>query len=282
MFGSTRFQELSDAYRLKEASADCAPPVKPGDVVEVPLLFNHELLAQAVRSIESNYPLRGFVNSSGVEDSGYQNVSLTYNPAISGDPHHSTLGSSAIQRKDFFYGNAATAAAMGSMKDSYYDTYGFRFLTPAAIIELLPLFARVKRSVVRSRLSIIKAGHAQPAGFHWGWHKDEPVFENLRVNIHVTDSDDHRIQIMRDDRMPSSRDDESLVEHRFKVGFGYSWDTHLPHRACAISESRSDRAAIVLGFSPWFDFDEINDEWKPNQFFGKKHPLQMLLDGDVI
>ena len=278
----TRFQELSQKHRLLEAIGDLKSPIAPGDVVRVPLPFDCSWLSDAVSFIESRYPLRGFENSSGVDDKSYQNISLTHNPKILGDPHHSTLGSSSLAKPDFFYGNAKTAEAIGSIKDSYYDTYGFRFPTPAALNELAPLFSKLKRSVVRSRLSIIKAGHHQPSAFKWGWHKDEPVFENLRVNIHVTDSNDHRIQIMDSNKMPSSPDDQGLIEHRFEIGFGYSWDTHLPHRACAMPQSKSDRAAIVLGFSSWFDFDEAKDEWIPNEFFGKKHPLQMLIDGDVI
>lgn len=262
--------------------ADCRSPACPGEVVRVPLPIDQDEIQLAVSRVEERYRLRGFVNAEGDEDAGYQSVSLTFNPAIAGDPHHSTLGTSSLSKKDFFYGNARTAAAIGPIRDSYYDTYGFRTLTPAARMELAALMSCLKRSPVRSRLSIIRAGQPGPASFMWGWHKDEPVFENLRINIHVTDSDAHRIQVMRQDRMPNSQWDEFLVEHRFEAGYGYSWDTHMPHRACATLPSRHDRAAIVLGVSPWFDFDEEKDEWLPNQFFGKKHPLQMLLDGDVI
>jgi hypothetical protein len=106
------------------------------------------------------------------------------------------------------------------------------------------------------------------------------VFENLRVNIHVQDSDAHRIQIMRSDRMPIGPADPAMATHRFSAGYGYSWDTNMPHRACAVKHGATDRAAVVLGFSPWFDL--VDGEWVPNEFFGKKHPLQMLLDGDVV
>jgi hypothetical protein len=280
--GLTRFQELSRRHLLAEAMADCKSPIAPGDVVRVPLPIDRAILAEAVSLIEAKYWLRGFVNAEGQEDAAYQNVSLTFNPAIPGDPHHSTLGTASLSKRDFFYGNARTASAVGSMRDSYYDTYGFRKLTPAAGVELSMLTCRLKRSLVRSRLSIIRAGRPGPSNFMWGWHKDEPVFENLRINIHVTDSQSHQIQIMREDRMPASREDQALAQHCFMAGFCYSWDTHMPHRACTVLPAENDRAAIVLGVSPWFDLDEENDEWVPNEFFGKKHPLQMLIDGDVI
>jgi hypothetical protein len=38
----------------------------------------------------------------------------------------------------------------------------------------------------------------------------------------------------------------------------------------------------MLGFSCWWDFDEESGTWSQNEFFNKKHPLDMLVDGDVI
>lgn len=280
--GLTRFGELGRRYRLEEALADIRSPIAPGETVRAPLCVNPSELTDAVARIEKNYQPVSFSSSSGKDDGSYENVSLAYNPAHTGDPHHSTLGSTRIDRRDFYYGNARSIADVGTLRDSYYDTYGFRHPTPAARQELGFLTSRLQRSLVRSRLSIIRAGHVTPSTFFWGWHKDETVFENLRINIHVTDSDLHRIQIMREDRMPANPWDAAIAEHRFEIGYGYSWDTNLPHRACAIQTPNYDRAAIVLGVSPWFDYDAELDEWLPNEFFGKKHPLQMLADGDVL
>lgn len=280
--GSTRFGDLRRRYRVEEALRDVRSPIDPGEVVRVPLPVDPGDLVEAVLAIEETYRLRGFASSDAGEDDAYENLSLTYNPRRAGDPHHSTLGSSTLSRADHYYGNERTIAEVGVLRDSYYDTYGFRLPTPAARFELGFLTSRFRRSLVRSRVSIIRANRPAPSGFWWGWHKDEPVVENLRVNIHVTDSDLHRIQIMREDRMPSSQWDRSLVEHRFEVGYGYSWDTNLPHRACAVGVPSYDRAAIVYGVSPWFDYDAEADEWTPNEYFGRKHPLQMLLDGDVL
>ena len=277
-----RFGDLRHQYHLDEAIADVRSPIEAGDIVRIPLNIKPMRLVEAVAQIEAKHRLRVFAASNADVDRSYENLSLTHNPAHQGDPHHSTLGSSTLARDEHFYGTAETINKIGSVRDSYYDTYGFRIPTPAAITELGFLTSRFKRSLVRSRLSIIRAGHRNPSSFTWGWHKDEPVFENLRVNIHVTDSDAHRIQIMREDRMPMSPWDAALAEHKFEVGFAHSWDTNMPHRACAIGMPEHDRAAIVYGVSPWFDYDASTDSWTPNEFFGKKHPLQMLLDGDVL
>jgi hypothetical protein len=280
--GLTRFGELRARYRLDEALADVRSPVPPGETVRVPLPVDPGDLLDAVAAIEEAYRPTGFASSDGRPDDSYENVSLAYNPAHRGDPHRSTLGSTSIARRDFFYASARTIADVGSLRDSYYDTYGFREPTPAALFELGFLTSRLRRSLVRSRLSIIRAGRPAPSNFSWGWHKDEPVVENLRINIHVTDSDLHRIQVMREDRMPYGPDDRAIAEHRFEIGYGYSWDSHLPHRACALGVPLYDRAAIVLGVSPWFDYDPDADVWTPNEYFGRKHPLQMLVDGDVL
>lgn len=278
----TRFEELSRKYRLLEAARDVRSPIGPGEVVRTPIPVDAALLTEAVADIEKRYRLGVFASSEAMNDFSYENLSLTFNPQHAGDPNHSTLGTSALTQDEHYYANADTIAKVGIVRDSYYDTYAFRLLTQAASGELGALTSRFKRSLVRSRLSIIRGGHQQPSSMFWGWHKDETVFENLRVNIHVTDSDSHRIQIMKEDRMPLNMWDSEMVEHRFEVGFGYSWDTNMPHRACAIGRPRHDRAAIIYGVSPWFDYDRETDSWMPNEFFGKKHPLQMLLDGDVL
>jgi hypothetical protein len=280
--GLTRFEELRRRYHVDEAAQDVRSPIQAGEVVRTLLPVGAQALAHAVSEIERNFRLDVFASSEHSNDRSYENLSLTCNPAHAGDPHHSTLGSSKLSQGEHFYGNKETLSKVGQVRDSYYDTYGFRVVTPAATQELGFLTGRFKRSLVRSRLSIIRAGHPQPSLPFWGWHKDEPIFENLRVNIHVTDSDAHRIQIMKEDRMPMNAWDADIENHKFEVGFGYSWDTNIPHRACAIGAPAHDRAAIVYGVSPWFDYDPMTDTWVPNEFFGKKHPLQMLLDGDVL
>ena len=274
----TRFGDLRHEFHLDEAIKDVRSPIEAGEIVRVPLNIDPALLIEAVAKIESRYGMGIFASSS---DTSYENLSLTCNPAHAGDPHHSTLGSATLTQDEHFYANEKTLAKIGSVRDSYYDTYGFTTLTPAATEELCLVTSRFKRHLVRSRLSIIRAGHRNPSSFMWGWHKDETVFENLRINIHVTDSDAHRIQIMREDRMPLNMWDSALTEHKFEVGFAHSWDTNMPHRACAIGMPDHDRAAIVYGVSPWFDYDQTKG-WTPNEFFGRKHPLQMLLDGDVL
>jgi len=42
------------------------------------------------------------------------------------------------------------------------------------------------------------------------------------------------------------------------------------------------RTHLVIGVSPWYDYNSKNNTWSQNEFFGNKHPFDMLLDGDII
>jgi len=279
----TRFTELSRRFDLERAALQVRSPIEPGDVVRVVLPVSSQALADAVTAAQAAYSPSKFASVSDQQScANYESISLAFNPDSAVKPLHSTLGSAALTSVEHYYATPATLAKIGSLRDSYYDTYGFRLPTTAASKELALLTSKLKRSLVRSRMSVMRAGSAATSGFYWGWHKDESVFENLRINIHVTDSPDHRIQVMREDRKPASMDDAALTEHHFEVGYGYSWDTHLPHRACSVGVPKQDRTAIVLGVSPWFDYDAQADAWTPNEFFGRKHPFAMLRDGDVL
>lgn len=280
---STRFVQLKQQYDFVSAVAAVASPVLSGEVVKIELPVSLQYLQDACATIESVYGLRGFVSREGVEaNPDYANISLTHNPASGELENYSTLGCSMLSKQEHYYATPETLAKVGGAWDSYYDSYGFRFLTQPARIELSELTGSLKRSLIRSRISVIRAGRPGPSGFFWGWHKDESVFENLRINIHVTDSSSHKIQVMQEDRMPASPQDQAIKDHRFAAGYGYSWDTNLPHRACAVGNPDHDRVAIILGVSPWFDLNKETGEWEPNEFFGRKHPLQMLIDGDVF
>ena len=49
------------------------------------------------------------------------------------------------------------------------------------------------------------------------------------------------------------------------------WNTRLPHRPTIVKkvESLEPRINIVLGVSPWLDYDKENDSFSKNEYFGK-------------
>ena len=63
------------------------------------------------------------------------------------------------------------------------------------------------------------------------------------------------------------------------VGNIYTWDTNLPHRVYSTKKTELKRIHLVLGFSPWLDYNEDDDSFSINRFFGKIHPIDILLNG---
>jgi len=55
------------------------------------------------------------------------------------------------------------------------------------------------------------------------------------------------------------------------------------HRQIQINnDDKTDRIFIVLGFNPWFNWLPEEQAWESNDFYGKMHPLDMLIDGLIL
>jgi hypothetical protein len=149
--------------------------------------------------------------------------------------------------------------ALSDTANTYYDTYGFRLLTPAAKIGALGAFLSACRlSPVRLRLSVLYGDRADEIGFNFGWHRDEPVFENLRINIPLVAHPNYRLQIEHASDVPS-KDSSSMSLHYLKTGYAYTFDTNRPHRVFPLRPCRIMRVHLVLGFAPWFRYDAARD-----------------------
>lgn len=213
-------------------------------------------------------------------DTGYGGIGLTYNPT------HNDLAEYDIHQQ--VQGNPNPAKGMSNpfstldgkskeyaKRNSHYDTYSLSYRTPAAKYGYLGKFLDTcKRTLVRSAVRIIYADQEGPVGDgkYAGvtWHRDESMFENLRVNIPlITDP----IFLLEQEGYPPTH---------LEAGYAYSWDTHVLHRAYATEKVPKHRIHLMLGFSCWWDFNEETGDWSQNEFFGKKHPKDMLVDGDVI
>ena len=214
-------------------------------------------------------------------DTGYGGIGLTYNPdhtefegtdlheQVQGNPRPAQGLSNPFTKLD------PKENKIYSLPNSHYDTYALSYRTPASQFEYLGKFLNsCKRTMIRSAVRIIYAdrpgqvGEEKLAGVRW--HRDESMFENLRVNIPlVTDP----IFVLEQEGYPP--------EH-LEAGYAYSWDTDLLHCAYATEKQPKHRIHLMLGFSCWWDFDEASGAWTQNEFFGKKHPKDMLIDGDVI
>jgi hypothetical protein len=200
----------------------------------------------------------------------YGGLSFAANPnhKDNKDTKSSTLGTVSMDAKDF-YDPATTTEKI--LKNTYFDTYSFTQPTELTNFKYIKEFlqGRAKRTLIRSRLAVMKAGDWTPDMTKFAWHRDEPVYLNLRINIPIITSPEYMFQI------------ENKEPVHLEVGNAYTWNTRQPHCVFQTDTTTTDRIHFVLGYSPWFDYDAENRCWIQNDFWGK-HPFQMLIDGDVF
>lgn len=263
------------------SSINQSPLVK----LAMPGIDVNQLLVDTYKTMEIygqwNYRLGKNAQDELRVDAGYGGIGLTYNPT------HNDLNEFDIHQQVQGNPKPATGTAnpfsvlndsnrrIFSKRNSHYDTYALSYRTPASKYGYLGEFLDTcKRTMVRSAVRIIYADQEGPVGDgkYAGvtWHRDESMFENLRVNIPLyTDP----IFLLEQEGYPAQH---------LEAGYAYSWDTHVLHRAYAKERAPKHRIHLMLGFSCWWDFDEATGDWSQNEFFGKKHPKDMLADGDVI
>jgi hypothetical protein len=249
-------------------------------------------LRAAAKEAIARHGLHGWLSSKGWTTLGdYESLSLTYNPDLSDpgirDVHQSTLGSSRVMPEHYYYDMSAARPGaratrrLADTSNTNYDTYGFRLLTPAAKIGALGrFFSGCGLSPVRSRLSVLYGDCAEQQGFDYGWHRDESVFQNLRINIPLVARPNYRLQIEHARDFPSEQSPDMSLYY-LKTGYAYTWDSNRPHRVFALRSCRIMRVHLVLGFSPWFRFDASGDVWTPNEYYGRVHPFDILRRGGL-
>lgn len=233
------------------------------------LNYDHVKLAESVTEALGVFGFNGWKTKEAT-NSRYGGLSFVSNPHhLNNDSKTSnTLGTVAIESSDY-YDPSKTKDKV--LKNTYYDTWGFNQPTELASFKYIGEFLkdRQKRSLIRSRLAVMKAGIWTDDMKKLAWHRDEPIYQNLRINIPIITADEYLFQL-----------EDNEPEH-LKVGNAYTWDTRRPHGVLQNGTSSVDRIHFVLGYNPWFDFDAENQCWVQNEFWGK-HPFKMLLDGDIF
>jgi hypothetical protein len=236
--------------------------------VSVKLNYDLDLLQSSVNDILKKYNPVGW-QTKEKSLNHYKSLSLRSNPNHQDnlDENYNSIGTPKNKIGEFFYNQTQNHTYL---KDSYYDTYGF--ITPTSCSlegELGKFLSTIKRTIVRSRISTIVASE-QPDDPRVGWHRDEEIFINLRLNIPITSSEEFYFEM------------ENTEPYNLKLGNLYSWDTNIAHRVFANRPTDNTRTNLVIGCSPWFDYIPEEQVWIKNEFFGKKHPFNMLLDGDIL
>lgn len=230
-----------------------------------------------VLSLGKEVGLQGWM-SNNTESQIYKGYSLTYNPDFFDSRHslfHQTWGSpilnQSFSRKYGLGGHAQT-------KNTYYDTYAFRKIHPVINAHLGKFLKKFRFSLLRSRVAYYY-GFGQGAKKNTTMHVDEFPYELLRINIPLQTSKEHILDIIGNDEYGNKLD---VINKHLEVGKVYLWNTRIPHRICLseFCKNTEPRIHLVLGFSPWFDYNEENDSFVKNQCFGQ--PIQKIVDSKLF
>ena len=252
---------------VEKKASRLTPSVDITNLVNLNHSFDIDKLSTDTLDALDKFGFHGWRSSTYIAND-YGGLSLTYNPdyAEQCDPNEQTLGTLVNSAEEFFYGKTQK---FSTQRNSYFDSYGFRKHAPCVTdTKLTDFVSSFKRSLVRARIGVINSQHiSEEFRPKFGWHKDEIIFENLRINIPIKTDDTYMFQLVGKEPV------------HLDYGNMYSWDTNIAHRVFPTTTEEKNRVHIVLGFSPWFDYDAEQDAWISNEFYGELHPFDMLLQG---
>ena len=213
------------------------------------------------------------------EDSDfYKGFSLTYNPEFIDQERAINFQTFGAYELDQTFSKSVGLASFSQIKDSYYDTYAFRKISPVIERNFKSLFSRIALSVARSRVSFLYGAQAFKEN-NIKMHKDEFSRQLLRINIPLQTSQEYVLEIDGQDESGASM---KMIKHLQK-GNAYIWNTRIPHRVYCTSPdpAEKERIHLVLGLIPWFEYCDANQALKPNAFF-KKDIKKMIADFDFL
>lgn len=157
---------------------------------------------------------------------------------------------------------------------AYDDVLSHKFLELSPQAHFMDqIFSHFKRTLTRCSLTTICAENDREPLSQFLWHRDESPFLSTRVLIPITTFPEFVYEISDSDKF------EGRV-YNLAVGNMYTWDTSKLHRMFNFRPSRNKRISLLLGVSPWFDYIQEEDAWVSNDFYGRKHPFDMFMDGD--
>ena len=221
-----------------------------------------EEILNGVKQIDNEIELQGWRTKHGTS-STYKGFGLTYNPTfIDRDEniYHQVWGSKLTHQ---YYGMQKGTGDHTQIKDTYYDTFGFRKRDKLIDNHLGFFLDKFNFHISRSRVAYIFGYGVEPND--GGWHVDEPTSQLLRVNIPLQTSDDYIMQWNDKD-------------YHLEIGKAYLWNTRIKHRPTITRkvQMKEPRINVVLGLTPWLNYDTTTDKYTKNEYFGT--PIKEIVE----
>lgn len=223
-----------------------------------------ELMLKNVLNLQNEVGLYNWITQN-FEFDDYKGFSLTYNKDYIGDqgPFNQTIGSKIMNQ---VYGLRGEKKKPAIIKDTYYDTFGFKNIHPVVSKYFNCLFEQLNCGLSRSRVSYFYP-HKTKLPDTSGIHIDELPLYLLRLNIPLKTNSNHILKVEGKDRY----DNKLSLEKHLEVGKAYIWNTIIPHQI-TVKEETTDtepRIHLVIGLTPWLNYNELNDEWHFNSNYKK-------------
>lgn len=264
MNDQTLMGELAKRYDLDNAIRHV------GGLRKEPLLMlpNHptDLLIGGVNQLMDQVPAIQWKSSTQTALSA---ISLTCRKD-SDDPDYDCCGSHYYKKycaTDYYHAPMNDTSEF--VKGGYMDGLQFNSMTPKvmSIPSLAQYFKGFKVPVVRSTVRTIDCGNAPLVTPDGGFHTDGNPFQYLRINVCLTAVMGAGLQYIGEPPFYMVPGENRVIM------------SHIPHRAYILDNYPGYRTHAVIDVVPWFSFD--GDTWVPNEFFGVKHPFDMVNDGDI-
>lgn len=228
-------------------------------------------ILQGVLAIKNEVGLQGWTTCDSVSEN-YKGFSLTYNPDFidkSVSIYHQTWGSKNLTQ---IFGRDDGLGTHTQLKNTYYDSYGFRVRLPLVDQHLGFLLDKFSMTLVRSRVAFLNLYNQRPHSS--GWHKDEYPNQLIRMIIPLQTSREYVLEVDGDDEHGNS----SYIHRHLPTGSLYAWNTRIPHRVglrkrCIHNE---DRIHLILGFSPWYNYNKEKDSYTKSDLYGM--PISQIIN----
>lgn len=223
-----------------------------------------EVMLENILNLEQEIGLYNWTTKNFDFDD-YKGFSLTYNKDYIGDqgPYNQTMGTKIMTQ---VYGISKEKTAPVEVKNTYYDTFGFRHIHPVVKKYFDPLFSKFNCGIARSRVSYFYP-HKTKLPDTSGIHVDELPLYLLRVNIPIKTNENHILKAEGEDKYGNKLSFEKHLE----VGKAYLWNTIIPHQVTVKEETTDEepRIHLVIGLTPWLNYNEKDDVWEFNSNYKK-------------
>lgn len=231
--------------------------------------------AQVLNDIYDVYTELGAVNWQSRDSCSLYGLSLTCNKKDNPDNWKKcSFGHKRYQQLgNFDYYQAIEDDKDNRVKGDYLDSLSFRspldsVLRRQHLLDCLSQFSVPIHRVTSRTINGNMVYKTMPG--LGGMHRDENQFESLRINICISNNGYFGLQYLGMNPNFPSEGDINFV------------NTDVMHRAYIANRCDFQRTHLIINLSPWLDFDEVNDCWSPNRFFGKVHPIEMVKQGLIF